>query len=267
MEKEFVMKMTYRVLFILILSSSFSFGSALKITAYEYRPYMYEENGKTKGIVIDVVKEVFKRMNEPISIRFVTWTNALRNIKNGKFDALSLIYKNKEREKYGDYSSEVLIPQKMTLFVRNDSKITFDGNLSKFEKYKIGVIRGFSYGPIFDTAVKNGTIKVDETRSLKQNISKLLVGRYDIIIDGRYVILDELTAINKKESNTIVKKLSKNKYKYVLKELSPPIETMLAYMMFSKKNKLTKIRDKFDLTLKEMKEDGSYQRILESFFK
>ena len=39
-----------------------------------------------------------------------------------------------------------------------------------------------------------------------------------------------------KESNTIVKKLSKNGHKYVLKELSPSIETMLGYLMFSKKN-------------------------------
>lgn len=256
-----------KVLFILILTSSFSFGTVLKIMAYEYRPYMYEEDNKTKGIVIDIVKEVFKRMNQPISIRFVTWTNALSNIKSGKGDALSLIYKNDKREKYGDYSSEVLIPQQMTFFVRNDSKITFDGDLMKLKKYKIGVIRGFSYGPIFDTAVINGTLKVDTTRTLKQNISKLLVGRYNIIIDGRYVILDELTAINKKESNTIVKKLTKNKYKYLLKELSPPIETMLAYMMFSKKNKLTKIRDEFDKTLMKMKKDGTYQRILESFFK
>ncbi len=62
----------------------------------------------------------------------------------------------------------------MTFFVRNDSSITFDGDLTKLKKYKIGVIKGFSYGPIFDAAVANGTLKVDKTKSLKQNISKLL---------------------------------------------------------------------------------------------
>ncbi len=261
------MKVIFRVLFILVITISLSFGSTLKIMAYEYRPYMYEENNEIKGIVIDVVKEVFRRMEQPISIRFVTWTNALHNIKSGKFDALSLIYKNKVREKFGDYSSEVLIPQEITFFVRNDSKITFDGDLEKLKKFKIGVIRGFSYGPIFDDAVSKGVLKVDKTRSLKQNISKLLVGRYDILIDGRYVVLDELSAINKNESQSIVKKMSVKKYKYVLKELKPSIETMLGYMMFSKKNKLTQIRDEFDRTLINMKKDGSYQRILESFFK
>jgi len=261
------MQVVCRVLFILLLSASFSLGSILKVMAYEYRPYMYEENNKIKGIVIDVVKEVFRRMDQPISIRFVTWTNALRNIKSGNFDALTLIYKNKEREKYGDYSTAVLIPQEMTFFVRNDSKITFDGDLEKLKNYKIGVIRGFSYGPIFDAAVANGVLKVDKTRSLKQNVSKLLVGRYDILIDGKYVVLDELTAINKKEANSIVKKMSNTKYKYALKKLTPSIETMLAYMMFSKKNKLTKIRDEFDLTLMKMKKEGSYQKILESYFK
>jgi len=256
-----------RALYLLVLSASMSIGSMLTVMAYEYRPYMYEENNKIKGIVIDVVKEVFRRMDQPISIRFVTWTNALRNIKSGKFDALTLIYKNKEREKYGDYSTEVLIPQRMTFFVRNDSKITFDGDLEKLRNYKIGVIRGFSYGPIFDDAVENGVLKVDKTRSLKQNVSKLLVGRYDILIDGRYVVLDELVAINKKQTNSIVKKMSNNKYKYVLKELTPSIETMLAYMMFSKNNNLSEIRDKFDLTLIKMKKEGSYQKILESYFK
>jgi len=47
-----------------------------------------------------------------------------------------------------------------------------------------------------------------------------------------------------------------------IKELTPPVETFPAFIGFSKANNLGALRDQVDATLKAMKADGTYQRII-----
>ena len=151
------------------------------------------------------------------------------------------------------------MPQIMSLFVREDSNIIFDGDLSKLNKYKFGVVRAFSYGKVFDTAVKDGVLtKIEKVNSVKQNIKKLLAGRFDILVSNKYGALDVLQQINKE-----AKKSGK---RYRLKELATNLQNVPSYILFSKKNKLSAIRDKFDVILTQMKKDGSYDKIINSYF-
>ena len=61
--------------------------------------------------MVRIVKEVFKRMGQPINISSRPWTRAISEIKRGKVDALFTAYKKTERVMFADYSNEVLIDQ------------------------------------------------------------------------------------------------------------------------------------------------------------
>ncbi len=124
-------------------------ADSLKVATLVYPPFQYEENGEAKGIAADIVKEIFKRMNQPIEIKFYPFPRAIRE---GKSDVIFTFYYKKEREQFAEYSKESLVDQTISLFVHKDSPIVFDGNLSKLSQYKFGLVR-FSYGKVFDEAV------------------------------------------------------------------------------------------------------------------
>lgn len=222
----------------------------LDLVTLQYPPYEYEENGQVKGIAVDVVDEVFRRMDQPIQIRLLPWARAIKLIEAGKADAVFTAYKNPTREIFADYSKEVLMPQIVSLFVRNESSIEFTGDLSSLNGYIFGMVRKISYGQIFDTAVKSGVIRyIDYANTGEVNIQKLLNGRFDILVSNKYGALHIL-----KKTNNLAK----------VKELQPALESVPSYIAFSKKRNLSKFRDRFDRVLANMKADGTYRKILSS---
>lgn len=247
------MKKLYSVLCILcfLMICGCTKTAALDVVTLQYPPYEYLEDGEVKGVAVEIVKEVFKRMKRPINISLYPWDKSLDMIKMGEADAIFSIFKTPEREAFANYSHEVLIPQVIALFVTKDSHIVFDGDLTKLSKYTFGVVRTVSYGSIFDDAVKNGVIQSIETSETgEENMKKLLQGRFDVLISNRYGAL------------VIVKRMNKTDR---VRELAPAIQSVPSYIAFSKKRRLTSLRDEFDIILRNMKNDGTYDKIIRSY--
>lgn len=231
-------------------------ADVLQVATLNYPPFQYQEDGETKGLAADIVAEVFKRMHQEIKIRFYPFPRALRNIQDGESDVIFTFYHKKEREEFADYSTETLIDQTVSLFVLQDSPIVFDGSLSKLAPYTFGLVR-FSYGSVFDEAVKNNVItQLEYVSEMEINMRKFLKKRFDILPSDRCVALYYYSKIASKEGGTIH-----------IKELTPAIQTFPAYIGFSKKKKLAATRDKVDAVLREMKKDGSYQTIIDTHMK
>jgi polar amino acid transport system substrate-binding protein len=248
------MKKLLTVLFVLL--SLMIFGNtnstALELVTLQYPPYEYLQNGEVKGVAVDIVREVFKRIKRPITITLYSWDQSLAMIQKGESDAIFTIFKTPEREAYADYSHEVLMTQFVSLFIKSDSNIVFDGDVSKLRNCTFGVVHKISYGSIFDQAVKNGVIRNIETSETgEENMKKLLQGHVDILVSNRYGALD------------IVKKMNNVDQ---VKELKPAIQSVPSYIAFSKKRGLTSLRDEYDMILRKIKDDGIYERIISSYF-
>jgi polar amino acid transport system substrate-binding protein len=233
------------------LLSGYCYGEPLRLVTLQYPPYEFEEQGEVKGIAVEIVEEAFRRMQQPIRIELLPWAKALKQVKNGKADAVFTAFKTQEREKFADYSREILINQTVSLFVRKDSKVIFDGDLEKLGRYKFGVVQNISYGKIFDDAVRNGYIQpIDVAETGQMNMQRLMEGRFDILISNRYGAF------------YILKKLDKLDR---VKELTPAMESVPSYIAFTKKKDLVPVRNTFDSTLREMMNDGTYEKILRSY--
>jgi len=250
--------MKKRIVYILICCLGMLFAlqckaETLELVTLQYPPYEYEENGRVQGMVVDLVKEVFHRMEQPINITLLPWARALQMIERGEADAIFTAYKNPEREKFADYSKEILMPQIVSLFVLNDSPVLFDGDLSKLNSYSIGARRKVSYGTIFDDAVKDKILSAPILANTgKQNVKKLLKKRIDILVSNKYGAL------------YILKQLGKMNQ---VRELLPELQRVPSYIAFSKKRNRVSIRDRFDDILSEMKTDGTYDKIIADFLK
>lgn len=223
-------------------------AKTLEVVTLQYPPFEYVENGKLKGVVVEIVQEVFSRMQQPINISLLPWARSVKMIENGTADAIFTIYKTPEREVFADYSQEVLMPQVVSFFALKDSPVTFDGDLGKLSNYLIGTVWKINYGEIFNEALENKKIKtINLAYTGEINIDMLLHKRFDILVSNKYGALHVLK--NKGLMDQV-------------KELSPEIENVPSYIAFSKKRNLSSIRDKFDEILSKMKKDGTYDQIV-----
>lgn len=227
-------------------------SNTIHLVTLQYPPYEYEKDGEIKGIAVDIVKEIFDRMGYETKIELLPWARALEMIKNGEADGIFTAYKTPERETFADYSNEILIPQTISLFVLNDSEITFDGDLSKLSNYTFGVVNGVSYGEKFDSLIKENILSTETTSTGEKNIEKLLNKRFDILISNKYGALSILNQKNLSDK---------------IKELTPHVEIVPSYIAFSKSRNLTQLRDEFDKILAKMIEDGTVDEHIEKYVK
>lgn len=244
------MKKYFIVLFIFLLFPIASLSNKLMFVTMNYPPYAYESNNKIQGFNIDILNEIFTRMNVKIEYKVVPWARAVKMIQEGDADAIFPFFKTKERELFTDYPNH-FTTEPIAMFVLKESKIQYSGNLSQLSQYKFGRVRGYSSGKEFDDAVKNNIVKIDKATHSELNLKKFFKKRFDILVDNKYVILDQL-----KKQNSLDK----------IEELSPLLIDSKAYLGFSKKRNHAEIIEKFNFFLKEIKLDGTYEKIINSYF-
>jgi polar amino acid transport system substrate-binding protein len=240
--------------FFLALAGLFSLcpahAGSYRFVTLEYPPYEYSEDGIIKGMAVEIVTETFKSMGHDVKIEIWPWARSIEMLKNGEADGIFTFFKTPEREEFTHFSKEVLLSQKMSFWVKNNSVVTFDGDLSRLQNYKFGVVRKTSYGSIFDNAVKNGTLKVYESYTIEECINQLINGRIDIWVSNRAGAAFEL----------------KKAGKYLeVREVIPIIQNIPAFVGFSKKRHLEELRNDFDKALSRFKKSLKYSRIVKKY--
>ncbi|WP_147820525.1 substrate-binding periplasmic protein [Salidesulfovibrio onnuriiensis] len=223
-----------------------------QLTTLEYPPYEFQHGLEVRGIAVEIVREAFRRMGHTVKITLLPWPRALERVREGEADGIFTAFRTRERLEFLDYCEEVLMPQTTSLFVRANSPIEFNGNLADLARYRFGMVRGVSYGEDFDKATSDGTLKnMDQSTTGQQNMSKLLAGRFDILVSNRYGAWDILRIMEKQTQ---------------VRELEPSIEDVPSYLAFSKVRNLKALACRFDETLRQMKQDGAYQQFIDEYF-
>lgn len=224
----------------------------LRLVTFEYPPYEYLDGAEADGLVVRIVREVLRRLDRPATIQVLPWKRALHLVRIGEADAIFTAFKTDEREQFLDYSNMVLMPQTLSVWVRKESEIGFDGTMASLAKTDIGLVEGISYGPIVDEAVKAGQLlSLDYVPESSNNISQLLGKRIDAVIMNKYGAMHHLKLFNALEE---------------VEELQPAISSVPSFIAFSKKSDLAELRDAFDGVLEEMITSGEYQAIIDAYF-
>ena len=223
----------------------------LVLAAADTRPTAFLVDGKPAGYLADLVTEAFRRAGHSVEIRLMPWARCLTDARTGAVDGVFSSFKLPEREEFLAFPKEVLSTQVIAFFARRDSPLSFDGDFGVIRDVRIGLISGTSYGKKFDAAVKDGTLqKVELTNSIESNLKKLVLGHVDLIPSYRHVALDAAKQLDL---------LSQ------IKEVSPPIEAVPNYLAFTRVRDLSKLSEDFDAALAAMKQDGTYDRIVERY--
>lgn len=237
------------IFFYILLAGIIFPENPLDIVTVDYPPYEYVEDNEIKGIAVEIVIEVFRRMDQPISLREIPWARALKDLEAGEIDGAIEVFHTEDRENYLDFSNEILLDEYISLFVLKNSTIEFSGDFNTLAEYTFGIRKGFSYGYKFDEAVRKGIIKnlVVQVYDSERLFNLLSTGRVDILIGDKYALPYQYSLTKERQS---------------IKRLKPDVQANPTYIVFSKKRNLKHVRDKFDNIIKQMKADGSYDEIL-----
>ena len=234
--------------FFLAIATSAVRAETVVLAAPDARPTTFLAEGKPTGILVDIVTEAFRRTGRSVDIKIMPWARCLREARTGEVDGVFPIYRLPEREQFLTYPNEVLLPQLVVFFSRQDTTTAFGGELSELRDVNIGIVRDTSYGKKFDQAVKDGTLqKIELAHNIELNLEKLMHGRVVLIANYRYGVLEAAEHLGLQSE---------------IKEISPPIESVPSYLAFTKQRDFTKPLDAFQAALTSMKQDGTYDRII-----
>ncbi|WP_326521513.1 substrate-binding periplasmic protein [Shewanella electrica] len=237
--------------FILLHSNLTWSQTRLEFATMQYPPYMQQTGATVQGLTIDMVNEIFSRMNQPIQYRFYPWARSLYLVENKQVDGLFTIKKTDEREQTMLFPKHPLLTQDYVFFVLKGSKVKFDGDYASLANASIGVVDRTSYGNRFDTAVRENTFKhLDVAVSYELTFKKLLAGRMDTVICSRLVGIHILKQLNGLDRVTIS---------------GPPSESAVSYLVFSRKPENIPLVEQFDKIVAEMQQDGTMDIILSKY--
>lgn len=145
-------------------------------------PFMYDTPDGAVGLYPALVREIFHRLNEPVSIQPMPWKRALLMLETGAAGVAGVV-KTGDRMETFEFSDPIYV-QTTQVLVRRGRGFAFEG-VPSLRARRIGVLRGRSYGAEFDTARAAGLFDVQEVSADTRNLDKLLDNQIDAALISR----------------------------------------------------------------------------------
>lgn len=232
-------------LFLLCVSVCLSAQALTRLVTFEFSPYVRIENGRPVGFSVDVVREAFGRIGEPLRIDAYPVARAIAYYEAGKVDGLFTIKPTEARRARMLFTRHPVLRQDFVFFGVRGSGPGYIDDLSALAGKTVGVVTGLTYGERFAQAVRFGALRADDATTLAQSLQKLLAGRVDLVISSRAVGLQAIRDLGL-EARVEVR--------------GAPVETSSSYLALQP-GRHEELARRFDQALDEMRRDGTLRRI------
>jgi len=224
----------------------------LTISLYNWGKNLISQSYEGYGIIPEIITSAFKSMNIDVKYEFYHFNHAFLLAKWGKVCATATWLDIGDRRNYM-YYSDALVNAKVYLYYNKNrfpQGITFNDYFDLIE-YKIGGVTGYYYEKEFFDSDK--LMRYSSYPTLPDAIHALLTQEIDIVLAEYYrfdQILNESFADRKHEIGFHPK----------------PLFIQNNYLLFSKYCKNgNALRDKFNLGLLKIKENGTFDKILNRY--
>jgi len=154
-------------------------AQAADIIAYcePIAPYSYEENGQSKGMSVDILKEVCAKAALSCEIRFVPWARAYRETLNTPNSLLFTTVRTPDREKLFSWIGPFAYRESW-LFALGDTSFQV-ATIADLNRYKIGVVSSeASFQELKNLGIEEAALDISSSNEIL--IRKLLHGRVDM---------------------------------------------------------------------------------------
>lgn len=239
------------LLFFLLSPTLATAAEPMRFVYYDsYRPRSWDDNGTMRGILIDVVDEAIgKRLGISVTHAGYPWKRAQFKVKEGNADAF-ITMPNEERRTYTIIGNEPVIEFALRVVTRKNhpkaKEMESITTIEQLKDYKVADYLG------------NGWAK----RNLKEVNVKWLPGSdkiFPFLINKR---ADIIVA-----SKRTISEMKRQGYDSQLKVFPNKLSSVSFYLCVGKDSPYKDRLNDFDRILREMHEDGTIDRIEESYYR
>ena len=218
----------------------------VQLVADPYPPYQYVESGVIRGVDHDIIAAAFGEYGIDIMTRLFPWDKCIHLLKEEKADAIFQITPTPERKKVYIFSKP-LRAARTVMYKRSEDPIRFYMNndfSEQLNKYRLGVVKGYSYAPLIDSLGGHSKIEVDSQEALLTGLRR---GKFDLgVIDW---------GVAKYLANTMgIRNIDRAEGYEIARQL---------HVAFQRNR--GQIADRFISGLDRVKEKGIYDRIFERY--
>jgi len=216
----------------------------------EYPPYCWvDSNEQAKGIYIDIIEEVIHdQMGIPVIYHEYSWDIAQQLVKENKADAFITV-PTPERREYTEISNEPLISGIPVIFTQKNNEklneIKKIKSISDLQKFQLLDYTGSGW------AKENlADCKIEWLPGIEEVLIELAAGKGDIFIQPSLLTNYNIRALHLEDK---------------IIEISTPLDQIHFNLCIGKNSSYAGILPEFDKIIKEMKKDGTLQKIVDKY--
>ncbi|WP_019615678.1 substrate-binding periplasmic protein [Psychromonas ossibalaenae] len=239
------------LLFILLMLSFPGYTRDFTIIASPQAPHKFSEEGVVKGIDVEVISHVMRRLDIKYKIRLIkSAARIIQEAKSGRADMVLLFSRKESRMDYLIYPNESYIDISWNFFIlkENSGSITYE-TFNDLKGLKVGITNDISYTPEF---ISSGLTFDDVSQNYLQ-IKKLLGKRIDIVPLNTISTLYEA---------------KKQGYSHRLAYLPKPLKSKPYYNVFpiaSQHPDKQRVMEEYDQVIRDLKEEQIIAGILNKY--
>ena len=222
----------------------------------DYRPFIYrDDDGEIRGIFKELMVEIFARMKVPLTCNVYAWKRTQKYVENGLADGMVTVL-TRERARIFT-ATDPLLKAREVIFTSRDNprfaEIQAITTLQQFKGFKVVDYVGAGWAKEHFKG-----LDVVWAPKYKNVLLMLAANRADIFLANEFSGYQSIRSLIRQEP-VFADKLKK------LVACSHPIGTMSFCLLVRKDSRWVSIIPRVNRTLKEMKADGTYDRIVKKY--
>jgi len=180
--------MIFKVIIIMCLLFSIDvyaeFAKKITCSTAIFEPYVINNIKERKGIDIDILNAVAKKLNWQINYQYYPWARLLYMAKSKRVNCMFSAAFELRRAKYLDYISTPLHTTRYYIFSKASSNIT---HLHTLKNKSIGIHRGFEFPEPLASMVVNKELHAIEAKTEFELFNMLSLDRVDTVLTDKKV--------------------------------------------------------------------------------
>lgn len=227
--------------------ASVSFANTVQIvTGDDYAPFAAKSLPEG-GLTTNVVKQVYKAINQDVKIDWQSWSQGYSSAKSGQYAATFPYGHSPQRDKEFLYSDS-LYDMKLMSFSKPGSKLN-TADINSFKGKVQCLPADWTPSPKFQALVDSGNLKIQDAKDVNACAQMVVDGKADFF------------NADPDQGNAAIKKIGANSSQIVASADSVDVKSL--HLIAPKSDpKSAEIISKFNAGLKDLKAKGEYSKIV-----
>lgn len=203
--------------------------------------------GAPSGYASEVLLAVGQRLGWQLEVRYMPWLRVVSEAQAGRCDLVYTVLRRPDYERFLLFPATPVQQRANVLLVAANSGIRYDGDLESFmRQHSIGVYQDKAVDERFENLRRQPWARIDVSVDARQNMNKLVNGRFDAAIENDLTALHELRLLGRAKDVRI---------------LHPPLNEVPAYIAFARTGRLVPQVEVFDQALAAFRKTPAFDAI------